>query len=101
MAVDKGVLDATKRVLKIYPDSRNNDGLLVSKVTEILNPSIKGLKFNFVLENRKVLGLPSFETITRARRKLQENNPELRAIKEIEDARADQEELFKKFARCN
>lgn len=99
MAINKCVLNATEYVLKNNTDSRNDDGLLVSKVMETINPSIKGLKFNFVLENRKALGLPSFESVTRARRKLQEKYPKYKATKKIQDARADQEELFREFAR--
>ena len=81
-----GVLDATRYVLKTYPDSRNNDGILISKVMEYMNPSIRGFKFNFVLENRKALGLPSFETITRARRKIQASDKNLKGDKEVEEA---------------
>lgn len=100
MAVDfSGVQDATRYVLQTVPESRNNDGLLISKVMELINPGIKGLKFNFVLENRRGLGLPTLETITRARRKVQRNHPELRAIKEVADARAGLEEEYRAFAR--
>lgn len=100
MAIDfDSVIDATRQVLKTYPNTRNDDGFLVSKVIETMNPAIKGLKFNFVMENRKALGLPSFETITRARRKIQANHPSLRAIKQVEEARADLEEEFKAFSR--
>lgn len=100
MAVDFGsVQDATRQVLKSYPNTRSDDGALVSKVIEIMNPAVKGLKFNFVIENRKALGLPSFETITRARRKVQAVYPSLRACKEVEEARAGLEEEFKAFAR--
>lgn len=99
MAFDKGVLDATKYILTNYPDSRNDDCVLISLVVEKLNPAIKGLKFNFVLENSKILGLPSFKTIERNRRKLQRKYPELRADKEVENARAELEEEYKEFAR--
>lgn len=99
MAFDKGVLDATKYVLTYYPNSRNDDGLLISKVMEKINPSIKGLKFNFVLENINALGLPSFETITRARRKLQEKFPRYKADEKIKNARDELEKEFREFAR--
>lgn len=99
MALDKGVLDATKYVNTYFPNSRSDDGLLVSKVIERLNPSVRGLKFNFVLENRKALGLPSFETVTRARRKIQAKYPRYKADVEVEKARAELEEEFREFAR--
>lgn len=99
MSFDKGVLEATKHILITYPDSRNDDYLLISKVVERLNPSIKGLKFNFVLENNKELQLPSFKTIERHRRKLQSEYPELRADKSVKEARAGLEEEYRAFAR--
>lgn len=100
MAVDfSGVQDATLHVLRTVPETRSNDGLLISEVMLLINPSIKGLKFNFVLENRRGLGLPTLETITRARRKVQRNHPELRADKEVEEARAQLEEEYKDFSR--
>lgn len=100
MAVDfRNVKEATRHVLQNNPAARNDDGLLVSKVMEYMNPGIKGLKFNFVLENRRGLGLPTMETITRARRKIQREQPMLRATKEVEEVRAGLEEEYKAFAR--
>lgn len=99
MALDKGVLEATKYILTNYPATRSDDYVLISKVVERLNPSIKGLKFNFVLENSKILGLPSFKTIARTRRKLQHDYPELKANEETKEARTELEEEYKEFAR--
>ena len=99
MAINKGVLDATKYILTNYPNTRNDDYLLFSKVVERINPSIKGLKFNFVLDNNKELHLPSFKTIERHRRKLQKENPELRANESTTEARSELEEEYKEFAR--
>lgn len=42
----------------------------------------------------KQLGLPSFESITRTRRKVQEKYPTLRANKQMQDIREEQEQLF-------
>lgn len=99
MALDKGLYNATEFVLTNFPNTRNDDNALISKVIEITNPTIKGLKFNFVLENSKALGLPSLKSIDRYRRKLQNLHPELRAVREVEEARAGLEEEYKAFAR--
>lgn len=58
-----------------------------------LNLSIKD-----VFENHLILGIPSLESITRARRKLQEKHPELKdddvaAVREME------EEDYKNYSR--
>lgn len=100
MAVDfERIEDTTKYVLQNYSDTRNNDGLLVSKVMEHINPSVKGLKFTFVLENLKALKLPSCESITRARRKIQSAYPELGSTRIVKNARTDLEEEYKEYAR--
>lgn len=100
MATDlKGVQKATRYVLENVPESRNNDGLLVSKVLERINPIVKGLKFNFVLEHRNELNLPSFESITRTRRLLQSNHIELKADNVVSESRACLEEEFKAYSR--
>lgn len=100
MAIDlSSVTRATRCVLQSVPESRSNDGLLISRVLERINPAVKGLKFNYVLEHKKELNLPSFETITRARRLLQSNHIELKADNVVSESRACLEEEYKAYSR--
>ena len=95
------ILKVEERVRKILvhnPRTRNDDNLLIyeylSTYHDINNVSDKEL-----LLNSKQLGIPSFETITRARRKVQEKHPELKD-EETAHYRKLEEEKYKEFARC-
>ena len=50
-------------------------------------------------ENAKEVGLPPFESVSRARRKLQEKYPELRATKTTEYARAIKQIEFEDYSK--
>lgn len=58
-----------------HPETRADDFMLVR---EVYNQFVSGeMSFNTVLEHHIELGLPSFASILRARRKLQQKHPEL------------------------
>ena len=42
---------------------------------------------------------PAFETVRRARQKVQERNPELQGVERIKAKRKENEEIFREFAR--
>lgn len=85
------------RILTEREDARKDDFILFSYVLDEM-----GVPLNFdmrtMLHNHIIFGLPSFESITRARRKVQEENPELKDLKAVEIRTAEQEE-YKEFAR--
>ena len=94
------ILKVEERVRKILvhnPQTRNDDNLLIyeylSTYHDINNVSIKEL-----LLNSKQLGIPSFETITRARRKVQECSPYLKATEKIDKIRMNREKEFVDYA---
>lgn len=66
-----------EEVLKTNESARKDDFILIEKVIEKLgiNPEIS---FKSILLFHNELNVPSFETITRCRRKLQEKYPELK-----------------------
>lgn len=81
-----------KRVLKEHPETRNSDIKLLNKIGEIMGCTIQNNgKIGINLE---CLGNP--EHYTRARRKIQETNEELKANTTIEIAR---NELGRKYKR--
>lgn len=61
-----------KALLEEYPQTRGNDNALIAGVFWLIDPELMNRPFKEVL---KIKGLPSFESITRARRKVQEKNP--------------------------
>ena len=49
--------------------------------------------------NRKRYGLPTYESVTRCRRKVQEERPDLKPCEKIQEAREKQEEKFYNFSK--
>ena len=97
----KNVANMVKEVLTEHPDTRNNDYLLWVKVIELDQDKSPLLieDFRKVVANLRVLGIPNFETVSRARRKLQEKYPDLRATEETRQFRSEKEQEFKDFAK--
>lgn len=85
-----------KNILTDYPQTRNSDNALYIKVVEALNPQVNNRPFASVFLNLSELGLPCFETVSRTRRKLQEEFPELQACDAVQDFRTEREEEFRK-----
>lgn len=56
------------------------------------------MSLNDVFENHVLLGIPSLESITRARRKIQEKHPELRDSS-VSEIRSQEEEEYINYAR--
>lgn len=64
-------------ILKTKPETREDDMLLISAVFDKLYEGLTDMSFNYIVNRRKDLQLPTFESITRARRYVQNENPEL------------------------
>ena len=85
-----------KPILEADERTRNSDDVLYFHVcTKLLGD---GLLLENVLLNRKTLNIPSYESVGRARRKLQQDNPDLRACKAVEERRAELAEEYKAMA---
>ena len=81
-----------------HPETRADDFMLVR---EVYAQFVSGeMSFNTVLEHHVELGLPSFASILRARRKLQKENPELVNAKAAA-IRAGEEKEYKAYAINN
>jgi hypothetical protein len=72
-----------EKLLLNYPDTRDNDKLLILKVWAYQNPNLRSNDFTFLNFATSYLDgrYADTESITRARRKLQEKNPNLRGEK--------------------
>lgn len=81
------VQDIVRTSLEEVPATRNSDTLLYVDVCNRINPIAMHMSFSEVMLGRKELGLPKFESVERVRRKLQEQNEELRATDTVTDAR--------------
>lgn len=83
-----------KWVLNEYPETRKSDNLLILKIIENYDPSYEDKSFDYVLRNTKL----SFESITRARRRVQKENPELFDFKTMVK-REEKEQEYREYYR--
>lgn len=88
-----------KEILIKSPKARNSDAYLYYKVIEKLNRGSSNKPFKEVLFNLEEMGLPLYDTVTRARRKIQEKNPELQGDERVTKRRKENEEVFKEYSR--
>lgn len=89
-----------KEVLTDIPDTRNSDSYLYLKVLERFagEYDLRSMTVPYFLCNIKKLKFPYFETVRRARQKIQERCPELQAKSEIQVVREAKEEVFHNYA---
>lgn len=89
------VQELVYRALVDNPTTRSDDFILILEV--LSNYCDKGITLEGVIRNHKELGIPSFETITRARRKIQETHKEL-IDEKAKKVRKEEEKDFKEYA---
>lgn len=99
----KSVSKLVKETLINHPDARNSDNYLYyvicHDILAKIGLNIDKLSLTNALLNRKVFGLPPFETVRRTRQKLQEHHPELCGTDEVEEARSYNEDAFREYSR--
>lgn len=91
------IKDAEKKVeyiLSEIPETRKDDFILIAVFKDFY---FNGYTMEQCMLNHNELGFPSFETITRCRRKIQAKYPEL-ANSKVQEMRADREQDFKAYA---
>lgn len=81
-------------VMNEHPETRNSDRKLIAEIYKMYGVSNR--PFDEVLAMKD---LPKFESIRRARQKIQEEFPMLRAVPEVENARIAEQEDYIEFAR--
>ena len=88
-------------VLETYPKTRNSDNLVYLKVIETLGEGNARKPISEIFLNRELLGLPCFESVSRARRKIQAEREDLKANPIVQDFRTEKEEQFREFYGCH
>lgn len=84
-------------VLENYPNARVNDNYMIFRTLEKINPIIKRLNYTQI-ENWCIENKISFESITRARRKVQAERPELKEESTV-IKRLEQMKIFSDWSR--
>lgn len=87
-----------RNVLILNTKTRSDDFILIGEVIKNLGINDK-LPLNHLIEHHNELEIPSFESITRARRALQEKEPWLQAPVEVQQERALEEEQAREMFR--
>lgn len=102
----KSIKNHVKKILEYDPQARNSDDHLYLKLIEEaltadgeIAPPACVMSIDFFFRNRKKLNIPSYETVRRARQKVQEQFSELRACEAVDSERIVLEEEFRGFAR--
>ena len=100
--------DLVKKLLQEKEELRGDDDLLYLTVIKIVHPYWNNARINTNIENapigefftmRKSAKLPTFESVSRCRRKVQEESPDLKPCKKIQEGRKNQEEKFYDFSK--
>ncbi len=99
----KNTAKLVKKALINHPEARNSDNYLYYIICHDLlaeiGLNIDKLSLTNALLNRKVYGLPNFETCRRTRQKIQAECPELAGSEEVEAVRAELETDFREYAK--
>lgn len=92
-----------KNILETNEKARNSDNVLYLYVLrsygEEKGIDVDKMSVPMLLLHCKDMGLPSLESMGRARRKVQELYPELRASDDVQVIKEEQEEAYRTFAR--
>lgn len=92
-----------KTILQTYPDTRNSDNLLYYHVLKVVGDKnkvdIETMSIPTFLLKMKDYGLPPFESVRRARQKIQASYPELSAKSDVEAYRQLNEQEYRDYAR--
>lgn len=88
-----------KQILEAYPATRDDDMLLYGVFLANHSSVSPTETFYYVCQTAQARGLPSYESISRARRKIQEQEPSLRGTRR--DVRMAEEEEYHEYYRNN
>ncbi len=84
-------------ILENSTAARNSDLILFAEYLKQYKPELCDLPLVHVLEHSRLYGLPSYESITRCRRKAQQERPEL-AGEKAKAKRREQEVIYRQYA---
>lgn len=95
----KSITKIVKTILEQDELARNSDKYLYMKVIEKLNADALDYALVLFLTDPMFNDLPCFESVRRARQKVQQHFPELAGSKRVQAARKEDEAEVKEFAR--
>lgn len=96
--MSKDLSSVVEQALRQCKETRDSDTKLIYYVYRLYGLP-KGATFETVIAGLLDGKLPAFASITRAKRKIVEQHPELDCSKEVREFRNAQEEAYKAYAR--
>ncbi len=95
----KTIEGKVKVILQKNEDARNDDMMLYLALCNLYLEDAGNMPLAQIMTKHKELGLPSFESVGRTRRKLQERHPELLGSVRKQKIRAAGEKAYCKYAK--
>lgn len=99
----KSTTDIVAAIMVTAEETRSNDNLLYLRLLAVLGSmhKIDYLHMTVIdfFKLLPMLNVPTIETVSRLRRKVQQKCPDLKATDAVESFRAEREETFKAYAR--
>ena len=95
----KTVEKKVRAILEKNEDARNDDMVLYLALCNVCLKDAGAIPLAEIMTQYKYLGLPSFESVSRTRRKLQAKHPELSGNARMQRLRATGEKAYRKYAK--
>lgn len=95
----KKIQDIVEYQLSKSEEARDSDDVLYIAVLDYMRPNLSSQSLNYVFTHKNELNIPSYESVGRARRKLQAEKPWLKPSEEVRKYRADNEQKYLEYAR--
>ena len=95
----KTIEKKVKAILEKNTDARNDDMVLYLALCNVCLKDAGAMPLAEIMTQHKYLGLPSFESVGRTRRKLQAKYPELAGNARVWQLRAEGEKAYHKYAK--
>jgi hypothetical protein len=97
----KTIEGKVRRILEKDEEARNDDMTLYLAVCNACLKGTGAMPFAEVMSQYRHLGLPSFESVSRTRRRLQENHPGLLGSLRMQKLRARGEKAYRRYAKSD
>ena len=91
--------DKVRAILKKDEEARNDDMVLYLALCNVCLKDAGAMPLAEIMTQHKYLGLPSFESVSRTRRKLQAQYPELAGSRPVQKMRATGEKAYRRYAK--
>ena len=95
----KTIEKKVRAVLEKNEDARNDDMVLYLALCNACLKDAGAMPLAEIMTQHKYLGLPSFESVSRTRRKLQARYPELAGSRPVQKMRATGEKAYRRYAK--